>query len=117
MENQGGHESMSACAKQLGVEIRAPRTEDYARMAELAGQLSYPATPEEIARRLEPMMNSSENAVFVAQLPGGELAGWIAVFVYRCVETDVRAEVSGLVVDERQRSQGIGQRLLERAEE
>jgi len=108
---------MNAPARQFGVEIRAPRREDYARMAELAGQLSYPSSAEEIARRLEGIERTSEHVVFVAQLPGGELAGWIAVFLYHCVETDMRAEVSGLVVDEKQRSQGVGQRLLARAEE
>jgi GNAT superfamily N-acetyltransferase len=108
---------MSSIARQLTTEIRTPQPADYARMAEFAGQLSYPSTAEEIARRLDPMERSAEQAVFVAQLSSGELAGWIAVFLYRCVETDVRAEVSGLVVDERQRSKGIGQRLLERAEE
>ena len=107
---------MSAPAKQFGVEIRSARAADHARMAELAGQLGYPSTVEDIARRLKGMEGSGELAVFVAQLPSGDLAGWIAVFVYRCVETDVRAEVSGLVVDERQRSQGVGLRLLERAE-
>jgi GNAT superfamily N-acetyltransferase len=108
---------LNAPAKQFRVEIRAPRPEDYAQMAELAGQLGYPSTAEEIARRLEGMQGSAESAVFVAQLPGGELGGWIAVFIYHCVETDIRAELSGFVVHERQRSQGIGQRLLERAEE
>lgn len=107
---------MSAPARQFGAEVRAARAEDYAQIAELAGQLGYPSTTEEIARRLGGMKSSPEHAVFVAQLPGGELAGWIAVFIYRCVETDMRAEVSGLVVDERQRSQGIGQWLLDRAE-
>ncbi len=94
--------------------IRAAQASDHPRMAELAGQLSYPSTPEEIARRLQGM-NSA--AVFVAVLETGEIAGWIAVFVYRTVEADARAEVSGLVVDERFRSQRVGERLLARAEE
>ena len=42
---------------------------------------------------------------------------WIAVFVCRTVEADARAEVSGLVVDERFRSQRVGERLLAHAEE
>jgi GNAT superfamily N-acetyltransferase len=108
---------MSSPAQQLTVEIRIPRPLDFERMAELAGQLGYPAGAEEIARRLTGMQASAEHAVFVAELPGGEIAGWIGVFLYRCVETDARAEVSGLIVDERSRSQGIGQRLLERAEQ
>jgi GNAT superfamily N-acetyltransferase len=53
----------------------------------------------------------------VAELEAGEIAGWIAVFVYRTVEADARAEVSGLVVDERFRSQRVGEHLLARTEE
>jgi len=53
----------------------------------------------------------------VAEAPGGEVAGWIGVFVYRCPEADARAEINGVVVDEQKRSLGIGRRLLERAEE
>jgi GNAT superfamily N-acetyltransferase len=97
--------------------IRLAQPSDHARMAELAGQLSYPSTPEEIARRLQGIKGSAEAAVFVAELDSGEIAGWIAVFVYRTVEADARAEVSGLVVDERFRSQRVGERLLTHAEE
>jgi GNAT superfamily N-acetyltransferase len=98
-------------------EIRPAQESDYARIAELAGQLSYPSTPDEIARRLTEMKGDTDHAVFIAELASGEIAGWIAVFVYRTVEADARAEVSGLVVDERFRSQRIGERLLARSEE
>jgi GNAT superfamily N-acetyltransferase len=108
---------MSSAAQQFSGVIRTPEAKDYARMAELAGQLGYAAGGEDIARRLGGMVESREHAVFVAELPGSEIAGWIGVFVYRCVETDMRAEVSGLVVDERRRSQGVGQRLLKQAEQ
>jgi GNAT superfamily N-acetyltransferase len=97
--------------------IREAQAPDHARMAELAGQLSYPSTPEEITRRLQGIRGSADAAVFVAEFETGEIAGWIAVFVYRTVEADARAEVSGLVVDERFRSQRVGERLLARAEE
>jgi GNAT superfamily N-acetyltransferase len=97
--------------------IRPAQEADCARIAELAGQLTYPSTPEEITQRLGEMKGSAHHAVFVAELETGEIAGWIAVFVYRTVEADARAEVSGLVVDERFRSQRIGERLLARSEE
>jgi GNAT superfamily N-acetyltransferase len=97
--------------------IRPPQPRDHARIAELAGQLSYPSTPQEIAKRLQGIKGSSEAAVFVAELETGELAGWIAVYVYRTVEADARAEISGLIVDERFRSQRIGESLLTRAEQ
>jgi len=97
--------------------IRLAQPSDHARIAQLAGQLSYPSTPEEIAHRLQGLQRTAEAAVFVAELDSGEIAGWIAVFVYRTVEADARAEVSGLVVDERFRSQRVGERLLARAEQ
>jgi GNAT superfamily N-acetyltransferase len=97
-------------------EIREARTQDHARIAELAGQLMYASSARDIRKRLEGMEESKEHAVFVARLAEEEIAGWIAVFIYRTVEADARAEVSGLIVDERYRSQGIGLRLLARAE-
>jgi GNAT superfamily N-acetyltransferase len=97
--------------------IRPAHPLDHARIAELAGQLSYPSKAEEIQHRLQGIESSAEAAVFVAELEIGEIAGWIAVFVYRTVEADARAEVSGLVVDERFRSQRVGEHLLARAEE
>jgi GNAT superfamily N-acetyltransferase len=108
---------MSAPSSAFSGKIRAPRESDYARIADLAGQLSYPSTPEEIARRLDGTKGSPDHAVFVAELENGEIVGWIAVFVYRTVEADARAEISGLVVDERYRSQRVGERLLARSEE
>jgi GNAT superfamily N-acetyltransferase len=108
---------MSAPSTAFAGKIRAPRESDYARIADLAGQLSYPSTAEEIARRLDNMEGSPNHAVFIAELENGEIAGWIAVFVYRTVEAAARAEISGLVVDERFRSQRIGEGLLAHSEE
>jgi GNAT superfamily N-acetyltransferase len=106
----------SGSAEEFVGEIREARPRDYARIAELAGQLGYPSSADEIAKRLDGMQHSNEHAVFVAQV-GSDLAGWLAVFVYRVVEADPRAEISGLVVDERYRSQRIGMHLLARAED
>ena len=115
-ESKGTSRSFTAArAAEFAVEIREAQPQDYARIAELAGQLSYPSSPNEIAGRLAGMKRSNENAVFVALL-GGELVGWLAVFVYRVVEANARAEISGFVVDERYRSQQIGLHLLGRAE-
>jgi GNAT superfamily N-acetyltransferase len=108
---------MSTAAKECAVTIRAPEARDYPRMAELSNQLGYKSSSEDIARRCEEMRESAENAVFVAETADGEVAGWIGILVYRCLEVEARGEISGLVVDEQQRSLGIGARLLERAEE
>ena len=105
----------SGPAEEFAGEIREARPQDYARIAELAGQLTYPSSRDEVAKRFEGMRRSGENAVFVALL-GAEIVGWVAVFVYRVVEADPRAEISGFVVDERFRSQRVGMHLLARAE-
>jgi GNAT superfamily N-acetyltransferase len=107
---------MSTATRPFAGEIRLARPQDYPRMAELAGQLGYSSTPDDIARRLAGFITTGEHVVFVAQLAGGTIAGWIGAFVYRCVEADARVEISGLVVDERYRSQAVGRVLLDRAE-
>ncbi|HKD62936.1 MAG TPA: GNAT family N-acetyltransferase [Candidatus Acidoferrales bacterium] len=107
---------MNVAARQFAGEIRLARPQDYPRMAELAGQLGYPSTSDDIARRLTGFISTGEQVVFVAQLADGTIAGWIGAFVYRCVEADARVEISGLVVDERFRSQSVGRLLLDRAE-
>lgn len=96
--------------------VRAPRAEDFARMGELAGQLGYPSTAAQVQERLGEIRNSPDYAVFVAELPDGTIAGWIGLFVFRSVELDKCAEISGLIVDEKARSAGIGKVLLDMAE-
>jgi GNAT superfamily N-acetyltransferase len=96
--------------------IRTPREKDYPALADLAGQLSYPSTTEQIARRLDGMRGSADHAAFVTEMPGGEIAGWIAVSIYRGLEMNPRGEVTGLVVGEKFRSRQVGKHLLARAE-
>lgn len=86
-------------------------------MADLAGQLGYPSTADEIRMRLAEMHGSNHYAVYVAQLSGGQIAGWIGVYIFRAVELDSRAEISGLIVDQQVRSRGIGKVLLDAAED
>jgi GNAT superfamily N-acetyltransferase len=108
---------MSTRALHSRIAIRAAEPKDLPQIAELAGQLGYPSTPEEIARRLAAMKNSADHGVFVAEMSDGRIAGWAGVFVQHTVESDACVELSGLVVDERSRSRGVGLRLLERAEQ
>jgi GNAT superfamily N-acetyltransferase len=86
-------------------------------MADLAGQLGYPCTPEEVRQRLVDMLDRKQYAVYVAEISKEEIAGWIGVYLFRSVELEAFAEISGLVVSEEARSQGVGKTLLEAAEE
>jgi GNAT superfamily N-acetyltransferase len=85
-------------------------------MAELAAQLGYQCTQQDIQRRLEEMGDSRLYAIYVAELSGPDVVGWIAACVFRTVELENLAEISGLIVDEALRSGGIGKSLLEATE-
>jgi GNAT superfamily N-acetyltransferase len=106
---------MASTAKQAQLKIRRARRGDAPRIAELSGQLGYPATAAQIAQRLRELKPAAQHAVFVADLPGRGIAGWVHVSVAHLVDSELRAEVNGLVVGEGQRSMGAGARLLEAA--
>jgi GNAT superfamily N-acetyltransferase len=97
------------------VVIRRGKLADAERVAELSGQLGYPATKKEIAERLKRLTPASQHAVFVAEM-AGNVIGWVHVTATRLIEVEQRAEVNGLVVDETARSHGAGRLLLEEAE-
>jgi GNAT superfamily N-acetyltransferase len=100
------------------MKIRNARRSDAQRIAQLSGELGYPASPAQIASRLRQLTPASKHAVFVAESAGtAGVVGWVHVSVTHLLESGVRAEVNGLVVAEGQRSAGAGAKLLEAAEE
>jgi ribosomal protein S18 acetylase RimI-like enzyme len=94
------------------IRVRRARTADAKRVAELSGQLGYPATEKQMKGRLREVIKDKEAACFVAQSRDGGLIGWIHVSTTPLLEVERRAEVNGLVVDENARSQGAGALLL-----
>lgn len=108
---------MNAPAAKNSAIIRMARREDAAAIAALAGQLGYPSTREQIEKRLERVLADPEHAVFVAERQGGRIGGWLHAFSYHVLESDPRAEVAGLVVDEAQRGTGVGRLLMQSAED
>jgi len=95
--------------------IRRARLSDAVRLAELSTQLGYPATGQEIVRRMKRMRPAALHAVFVAESEK-LVTGWLHVSVMPLLEVPLRAEVNGLVVDKTQRSAGTGAKLLQVAE-
>jgi GNAT superfamily N-acetyltransferase len=79
--------------------------------------LGYPASPEEVQRRLAPILCDEQHALFVAVAPGGTVLGWLHGYVCHLVEVEAHVEIGGLVVDEDHRHRGIGRLLLEHLEE
>ena len=99
------------------LKIRRAKSTDAPQLAVLTGQLGYPATAAQIRARLRAIQPASQNAVFVADSKKDGVVGWLHVSREALLESDVRAEVNGLVVGEGQRSLGAGARLLAAAEE
>ena len=103
--------------KKHELKIRRAKTEDAAQLAELTTQLGYPATPAELRKRLRQISPASQNAVFVAEAKEAGVIGWLHVTKQALLESDVRAEINGLVVAEGHRSLGAGAQLLAAAED
>lgn len=97
------------------VKIRRARLEDAGRLAELSGQLGYPASRKDIAHRMKGMRPAGQHAILVAE-SDADVIGWLHVSLTPLLEVPLRAEVNGLVVDENHRSLGAGARLLLTAE-
>ena len=98
------------------VGVRRARSTDAARIAELSGQLGYPASARQMNARLKGVLRDKEGACFVAESREGGLVGWIHVSTTPLLEVGRRAEVNGLVVEETARSLGAGALLLAAAE-
>jgi GNAT superfamily N-acetyltransferase len=99
------------------VKVRRARQVDAARIAELSGQLGYPTAARAMAGRLKMALREKNGACFVAETKEEGVMGWVHVSVTPLLEVERRAEVNGLVVDERVRSRGAGWSLLQAAEE
>jgi len=101
---------------QLSCTVRPPVANDYDRIAVLAKQLGYECTGEEIRGRLSEMQDMNQYAVYVAQAPGGQIAGWVGACLFRSVEIGSVAALTGLVVDQQVRDREIGKALIDAAE-
>ena len=96
---------------------RPGRLEDAQALADLATQLGYPSTPQELVERLPHVLEAADSALLVATDSRDRPIGWLHVELKRSLVSPLAAQVMGLVVDERRRSAGIGAELLRRAEE
>jgi GNAT superfamily N-acetyltransferase len=103
-------------AKIEAVKIRRVKQTDAGRIAALSGQLGYPTTTKQMSARLKRAIGAKEGACFVAETKEGGVIGWVHVSVTPLLEVERRAEINGLVVDEKVRSRGAGASLLQAAE-
>ena len=97
------------------VSIRRASETDAAAVAELNGQLGYPAAVEDVRERLVAIEKVASQAVFVACL-GEEVIGWIDVALTFHLQSRPFALIGGLVVKDGHRGRRVGQRLCDAAE-
>ncbi|MGH8171555.1 MAG: GNAT family N-acetyltransferase [Rhodanobacteraceae bacterium] len=96
--------------------IRIARNYDAPAIAELCGQLGYPATRQQIASRLAGIESEPASRVFVAENHEGTVIGWLHVAARTQLTEDACAEILGLVVNESARGGGVGRALIGAAE-
>jgi GNAT superfamily N-acetyltransferase len=113
------------------ISVRPAAADDAPELARLAGELGYPAEVGEMRRRIEIIRARADHAVFVAErggsavksegaaagASGAPLLGWVHVASGIWLEYGERAEILGLVVDQRARRGGVGRRLVMAAED
>jgi len=97
--------------------IRAARTYDAPALADLCGELGYPATRQQIVKRLAAIDGAPDNAVLVAEDDQGDVIAWLQVAIPAQLSEEPCAEIIGFVVGEAARSLGLGRRLVEAAEQ
>jgi GNAT superfamily N-acetyltransferase len=89
---------------------------DAAVAAELSGELGYPVTPEAMEERLRRFATLQDHAAFAACLDE-QIVGWVDVGVVQHLQSEMSGEIGGLVVSGKCRSRGVGQKLVEAAEQ
>jgi len=98
------------------VTVRDMTADDLEAVAHLSGQLGYPVTLAELEPRFDQLRRSVDEALLVAQLPDGTVAGWIHVGPDLSLTHDNVAEIKGLVVSGENRGRGLGRELVSAAE-
>ncbi len=107
---------MAGAARAAEIVVRRARASDITQLTPLCGQLGYPSSEAEVRGRLSGIDATPQHALWVAETGDGKLAGFLNAFVMRTIDTDARVEVAALVVDDAQRSRGVGKLLIEQAE-
>ena len=96
--------------------IRRAEEGDVKSLASLAGQLGYPMQTSEVEKQFFLLAKTEGHAVFVAELPGHGIVGWIQMMPRQLLYSPGLTEIGGLVVDAEQRRKGLGRALIQAGE-
>ena len=97
-------------------QIRPATEADLGPMAELTTQLGYPVDFATLGERLADVRTRTADEVLVAVDGNDRPIAWVHVALVATLEATDLAAINGLVVDEGNRSSGLGASLVEAAE-
>ena len=93
-----------------------PGEHDLPALASLLDQLGYAVDSPELTKRLDAVVGAADHCVFVAEADG-HAVGLLHAFARPSLEKGMEAVVQSLVVDRAARGQGVGQALMQAAEQ
>jgi GNAT superfamily N-acetyltransferase len=96
--------------------VRAATVSDAGPIADLSGELGYPADLNTIRERLRRILARDDQRVIVAERPDGGICGWLQAHFSEALESGFRVEIVGLIVSVGMRRRGIGRSLAAQAE-
>lgn len=100
----------------IEVVIRQATSEDAKSLDALSQHLGYAPTAKNAAtQRLEAVIQSSADVLWLAEDAHGQVLGWIHVFKALRVASGAFYEIGGLVVDPTIRRRGVGRLLVQKA--
>ena len=99
-----------------GCIIREAEAGDAPAISSLFSQLGYPASPQEMAGRIETLSSMDEYITYVAEAQG-DVVGLVGAYTGYSLEFNgMYGRLTALVVDEKWRGRGIGKLLIDRVE-
>jgi len=89
---------------------------DAASVAELSGQLGYPATKQEITERIAWVLGHADAQIALVACHNKQVVGWIEAAIEHHLQSPPFALITGLVVRDGVRGLGVGRKLCEEIE-
>lgn len=104
----------------MDITIREAQPGDAQTLAMLADQLGYSISPAAVLEYIESKLVRSRERIFIACAGtdhAAQVVGWCSAAWVEHFYTPPCIEISGFVIDEAQRGQGIGHRLMQAVED
>jgi N-acetylglutamate synthase-like GNAT family acetyltransferase len=100
----------------MEIMIRKMHIKDLERINDFSRQLGYDLSLAETKNQIEKILSTQDHIAYVVVLKE-KVVGWIHAFVSLSIESKPFVEIGGLVVDEKYRGKGMGNKLVDKIKE